>query len=242
MIYGIPAAEVGKDSEERVIGKAAELGCGYGLGGKGFRKQVFEGHDLDIGLEAATQAANAYRRKYPQVLHAWKLLERAMHMATSGKTCSLFGGKVYFSPLTHKFYGEKLRSFEITTISGSKLYYHGVDYRPHLGMFTPTYIDAYGGRLSDPDNPADRKKINNLYGGKLMEHVVSSIARDVLASALFRCEEAGWKIINSVHDELWALGVPGQLEQFQSVMQVSPGWAKDLIIKADCIEGHRYLK
>ena len=45
-----------------------------------------------------------------------------------------------------------------------------------------------------------------------------------------------------VHDEIWAYGNPDMMQAFQEVMEVVPSWAKGLRIKAECLEGDRYLK
>lgn len=54
-IYGRKPEEIGKDSEERQLGKAACLSCGYGAGGPKFQTMCLKA-GLDISLELAKRA------------------------------------------------------------------------------------------------------------------------------------------------------------------------------------------
>ena len=85
----------------------------------------------------------------------------------------------------------------------------------------------------------------NTYGGKLAENVTQAAARDVLASSMQPIEDAGYKIVLTVHDEIIA-EAPDEprynTEHMASLMATCPNWAKDLPLAAAGFEGYRYRK
>lgn len=83
-------------------------------------------------------------------------------------------------------------------------------------------------------------------GAPLIVHnCTQAVARDVLASNLKRVEEAGYKIVLSVHDEL-ITEAPDSPEYYAdelaSFMATPPDWAKDLPLSAAGFEAYRYKK
>lgn len=82
------------------------------------------------------------------------------------------------------------------------------------------------------------------YGGLLVENAVQAIARDILAAAMLRLEEAGYEIIMHVHDEIVAC-VPrdfGSQADMARIMVQLPTWARGLPIAASGWQGERYRK
>jgi DNA polymerase bacteriophage-type len=82
------------------------------------------------------------------------------------------------------------------------------------------------------------------YGGKLVENVVQATARDCLAEAMLRLDQAGYKIAFHVHDEV-VLDVPagyGSLEEVNEIMGTPIPWAPDLPLTADGYECQYYQK
>jgi hypothetical protein len=82
------------------------------------------------------------------------------------------------------------------------------------------------------------------YGAKLVENIVQAIARDFLVEAMFRCEQAGYEIVATVHDEIIAerpIG-EGTLKEFESIMRAIPKWGKNCPIEVEGFESIRYRK
>ena len=82
------------------------------------------------------------------------------------------------------------------------------------------------------------------WGGVLTENVVQAISRDLMAEAMLRIDDAGYKIVLSVHDELLAekpIG-EGNLEEFENLMAELPDWASGCPVKAKGWQGDRYRK
>jgi len=84
----------------------------------------------------------------------------------------------------------------------------------------------------------------SLYGGLQCENVVQAVARDLLAEAMFRVEDAGYKVILTVHDEILS-EVPtgfGSVEEFVRFMEIKSQWADGLPVKVAAWKDTRYVK
>jgi DNA polymerase len=82
------------------------------------------------------------------------------------------------------------------------------------------------------------------YGGKLVENVTQAVARDFLADAMLRVEEAGYPIVATVHDEILSelkYGI-GSLEEFEHLMREVPAWGSGCPIEVEGYEAERYRK
>jgi len=81
------------------------------------------------------------------------------------------------------------------------------------------------------------------YGGKLAENITQAVARDLLADALLRVDNAGFDIAFHVHDEIVVDARPGQdLQQFETLMAEAPKWAAGIPIAVEAWKGKRYRK
>ena len=82
------------------------------------------------------------------------------------------------------------------------------------------------------------------YGGKLVENITQAVARDLLAWAMFRCEQRGYRVAFSVHDEIVAEVESsfGSTKEFEEILCEVPKWAGGCPIKAKGFESIRYRK
>lgn len=108
--------------------------------------------------------------------------------------------------------------------SGRRLVYHGVSSRQGRLVF---------------DDPKGYK--TDTYGGRLTENIVQAIARDILAEALVRLEQAGYPVIWHVHDEAMVEQM-GVLDEVTRIMVELPEWADGLLLAAEGYETRRYRK
>lgn len=222
-IFNVPFATIGKESDERQLGKGAFLGCGYGMGHKKFKDQVKTQSGLVISLELSKLAVNTYRKKFSKVPAFWYQLGAAFTNATYGQTTHLCDGKIIIAPMTGRFNG-----VTIQIPSGSKLYYHSAG--------------AIEGKMVYRQSRSGKEQDKHIYGGLLTEHVCSATARDIMLQGMFHVEQAGFEIKNTVHDELWAMGTTGRQEAFDKAMLTMPTWCSDIFMTVDSSEGERYLK
>jgi DNA polymerase bacteriophage-type len=71
---------------------------------------------------------------------------------------------------------------------------------------------------------------SDTYGGRLAENATQAVARDILAEALVRLEDAGYRPVAHVHDEI--LVETEDLAEVQKIVEVPPSWADGLPISA----------
>jgi DNA polymerase bacteriophage-type len=79
------------------------------------------------------------------------------------------------------------------------------------------------------------------YGGRLAENATQAVARDILAEALVRLEEKGFRVVAHVHDEILVEG-QHDVEEISSIMTESPSWAYGLPIDGEGFTCRRYRK
>lgn len=101
-------------------------------------------------------------------------------------------------------------------------------------------------KVYDVVNCGPRNRFVVLAGGLPLivhncENVVSATARDVIVPATWQLENAGFKILGLVHDEIWGSSHPGRDEEFKRLMCINPSWC-DMEINSDLKVGVRYLK
>jgi DNA polymerase len=230
-IFGVEASEVLPD--QRFLGKQATLGCGYGMGAKKFRATC-QALGREVSEDLAEAAVRVYRTTHAPVTALWKNLERAAFAAVENP------GKKYTINRTSWFVS---KGFLWCELPGKRRLAY---YRPevvweesHWGKRPTLYhwgVDAL------PRKWARQKT----YGGKLTENVVQAIARDLMAEAMLRIEDAGpWEIVLSVHDELIAerdLKSDGSLDRFCELMETLPAWAEGCPIAVEGWSGARYHK
>jgi DNA polymerase len=221
-IFGAKIGDVSK--LQRSVGKAAELGCGYGMGPSKFEATCLKaGVDLAaLGVDAA-DVVQAWRKLHAPIVQLWKACERAFAVACEGRRGTA-------GPWVYEAHGEDVWC---VLPSGRPIVYANAKASrdPRGG-----YELSYQGHLFT----------EHVYGGLLVENAVQATCRDLLALALVNCERAGLTPRLHVHDELVcsvpsAIGREG-LEEQRRIMSDVPEWADGLPIKLDGFLARRYRK
>ena len=230
-IYKLDHTEIEKDSRERHIGKTVALSGLYGQGPHRFHEEM-EKEGIEMTLSEAKNAIHTFRRVYSFIPKLWNSLETAFYQAL------VYKKKVEWRATGVSYeYNQKYNRIELNLPSGGKIFYNRPETGPGIG--NKPSLSYWDMSSRKPD------KTVTIWGGTLAEHLVSGTAREVLASAIIRCAEkyrSRMMPVCCVHDEIWAYGNPDMMQAFQEVMEVVPSWAKGLRIKAECLEGDRYLK
>jgi hypothetical protein len=212
------------DEVGRGFGKTYDLAFGFGGGVGAWRK--FDPTDTYSDAEIE-QFKGAYRTSHPATFRLWHQLERAAHRCVrTGKPTNF--GWFYFSMENSTLF--------MTLPSGRRLAYPEARLVP--GKFENThnvrYKDNAKGGWSDCD----------AWYGTLVENAVQATARDLLAAAMLRLENAGYSIVLTVHDEI-VCEVPkefGSVEDFHRLITELPVWATGLPIAAKVWTRNRYAK
>ncbi len=216
--------------EQRHLGKTAILGCSYGMGYMKFRATC-KSQGLVISENLAKIAVETYRSTYASVKSMWYAQESAaIEAVVVNKIIKC--GKIHWG-VSNGFLYCRLPS-------GRCLSYH----KPEI-----TRVEFYGkmkNQLTFMGINAATKSYEqqSTWGGTLVENITQSVARDILAEAMVRCEEQGYNIVLHVHDELIS-EVPknfGNVEEFINLMIELPKWAGGLPLSAGGWRGKRYKK
>jgi len=87
---------------------------------------------------------------------------------------------------------------------------------------------------------------NALIGSSIFQSAVQGTARDFLADSMIRLDNAGYEIINSIHDEVLLLveeqSAESTLDDVVRIMTTPPVWAPDFPLAAEGWHGKRYRK
>ena len=77
----------------------------------------------------------------------------------------------------------------------------------------------------------------------LTENIVQAVARDCLAVAMVRLEQAGYEIVFTVHDEIIAEAPEGTRWQDMAAIMGEPiDWAPGLLLRGDGYSTPFYMK
>jgi len=235
-IHGVPFEKVTK--EQRELGKRGILGAGYGMGKDKFRQTCWDFARIRISEELAERAITAYRGKYYSVFTMWRNQEMAALEAVRTRK-AVRCGKVTWG-VHDGFLFCKLPS-------GRCLAY----YDPKIEIRETPWGEKKDSVTYMTINPKTKEWMrDHTYGGKITENLCQAVARDIMAEAMLRCEEAGFKVVLSVHDELlteteyklkfWK--PKDHIVLFEILMARLPAWAEGLPIKAEGWTGDRYVK
>lgn len=219
-MFGIPIEEVDKGLRQK--GKIAELALGY-QGGPGALKQMGA---LNMGLEEGELQGlvDDWRRANPNIVQFWKDVQRAATKALKTRR------PIKLGKLTFNY----RKGFLLIKLpSGRNLAYARAKVEP----------GDYGDKISY-EGQGDKAYFTKqeTYGGKLVENIVQATARDILAEALLRIEEAGHDVVFHVHDEAIIEGSGMTIEEVNNLMAQAPDWAEGLPLNSEGYVTKYYMK
>lgn len=224
-MFGVPVEKHGINGELRQKGKQAELACGYG-GSVGAMKSMGAVR-MGVKEEELQPLVDAWRQANPRIVQFWWEVDRA------AKTCVKQHIPTQAGRLRFEYQSGILF---IQLPSGRRLAYA----KPRMGE------NRFGGEAITYEGVGTGRKWERLetYGAKCVENIVQGTARDLLALALLRLEQAGYPVVMHCHDEA-ICEVPigqGSIEEVNRIMAVAPEWAEGLPLKADGFETEFYKK
>jgi len=224
-MFKLPPGSVKKGDPMRQKGKVAELACGFG----GSVGALIAMGAVDMGIPESDLKAIIvdWRTANPEIVALWHALGDAAIKAVGGKTDVIVPVANGRSSLVFSYGGGFLT---LALPSGRKLHYvkpliESDDFgRPQL-----TYEGI--------DQKTRRWFRLKTYGGKLVENVTQSIARDCLAETLLQVPN----VVMHVHDEVIAEGGM-DLAEIEAVMAKPIAWAPGLKLTGDGFTHPYYRK
>lgn len=221
-MFKVPVVKHGVNGHLRQKGKIAELACGYG-GGVGALR-AFGADKMGLTEDEMQQIVTQWRAASPTIPKFWRDAEKAARSALENP------GRAYTLPCGVK-YRRDVDALRCRLPSGRQLSYWGA------------WLDD-GSICFMGQNQTTRKwEKTETWGGKLVENIVQAFARDCLAAAMVRLDEAGYNICFHVHDEIIAEMPEGsRWEDMAEIMGQPLEWAPGLLLRADGYETKFYMK
>lgn len=209
--------------------------CGFG-GGPAAMERMDVGHK--IAKDEYPGLVKQWRTANPHIVKYWYLIEEAAMtaMRTGNPVAVNPTGK---APVTFRHEVSDLLHFLTLELpSGRKLFY------PFPG-FTENRFGKESLCYMGQNQKTGKWGQVETYSGKLVENIVQATARDLLAGALARLEEAGFEVIFSIHDEI-VIDTPQEIEdsldRVAAIMTVIPPWAEGLPLNAAGWRGPYFIK
>jgi DNA polymerase len=211
-------------STDRQLGKVLVLACGYGMGASRFQETAAT-YGVIVTLEEAGRLVRAWRGNNQQTVRFWYAVEDAFREAMDYP-----GRIVQTRGLRFRLYRGALH---IQKPNKEVLVYH----KPFLKDGTIWFWGV--------NQTTKRWCEQHTYGGKLVENITQSVARDIMAEATVRIYEAGANMvpIMTIHDEV-VYEVQTQIAAtlLQGLVNTVPAWAAGLPLASSLNVGFRYGK
>ncbi len=232
VIFKKPISEI--TPEERQVGKAAVLGCGYQMGFKKFIAAAWDVYRAKVTTEVAKISVAAYRELHYPVTELWENYQNACFFAIENP-----GRKYRVGPI--RFFVEK--SFLWVELpSGRRLAYKDpsvtwestmvmakdddVIYASNMTIYRDAIAKGYK-KQSEFKSKRLRYWAVNMkakkegctipkwtreasYGGKLAENITQAVSMDVLAHGMTLAENDGFNVLMHSHDELVSEATKGK--------------------------------
>jgi DNA polymerase len=221
-MFKVPVEKHGINGHLRQKGKIAELACGYG-GGPGALR-AFGADKMGLTNQEMQEIVTQWRQASPTIPRFWRDTEDAARKALENP------GRTYTLPCGVK-YQRDADALRCRLPSGRILSY----WSARLEDGSITFMGQ---------NQTTRKwETMDTWGGRLVENIVQAYARDCLAVALLRLDEAGYKITFHVHDEIIAEAPEGsRWEDMAEIMGRPIDWAPGLLLRGDGYATKFYMK
>ena len=223
-MFGVPVEKHGVNGHLRQRGKVAELALGYG----GSVGAMVAMGALEQGLteEELKPIVDSWRQSNPKIVQLWWDVDKAAITAVKEK-----------KPTRVKCFSFRYESgFLIATLpSGRSLFYA----KPRI-MRNEYDRDSL---TYEGVGTAKRWERIESYGPKIVENLTQALCRDLLAEAMQRLSDAGYKIVMHVHDEaVMEVPLDADVNAACAIMSQTPSWAPGLILNAAGYECAFYQK
>jgi DNA polymerase len=224
-MFGVPVVKHGVNGELRQKGKVAELACGYG----GSSGALISMGALEMGLreDELPDLIQDWRTANPHIVQFWWDVEKAATDTLKDHKDRTVG-RIGFQFSANTLW--------IVLPSGRRLAYIKPRLQPNrFGRMSITY-EGLG--------QSNKWVRMETYSGKLVENITQATARDLLAEAMWRMEQAGLAIVGHVHDEviLEVRENSATVDDICTVMNQNPVWADGLPLASAGYSGSYYFK
>lgn len=200
---------------QRQYAKVAQLGCGFGVGGKKFQLVARNMGGLKLTPSEAVTEVNEWRASHPEIVEGWAECDKALHYIKAKQRCTIDSwGMVSTTPEG------------LLLPSGRLIRYP--DLRRVVDPNSGEMQWVYG-------NGRHRARI---YGPKVDENIVQALARDTVFECAFDFyRDTGLYPSLRLHDELVYVVPESEadalLAHLQSIMRTPPKWWPELVVHSE---------
>ncbi len=184
-MFKIPIDQITHDSAERAKGKVAELAGGYGGGVEAYKRFGAERFGLDDN--EIKRLVTSWRESNKNIVDLWDIAETAMREAITNP------GEIKKVAHGSAFKMQKDTLF-LRLPCGRCIAYRGAKIEEGIRKSEISYLGE--------NATTGHYEFIRTYGGRIVENLVQSTARDCLAFAIKELMEQGYKIRFHVHDEV----------------------------------------
>lgn len=243
-MFGVPVESVKNPSEERQVGKVAELAFGY-QGGVGSFHTMGKNYGVKVSDAKADEFKMAWRNAHPKIVKTWYDIQRAAINAVKHPgqkfACGHAGREAYYK-VAGSFLWCLLPSGRAICYPYPKIL-EG-EYGPQLTYMTVPSPDKKG-VISDPKNASNWARVST-YGGSLFNNIVQGFCRDFLVDTMLELDARGAQIVLHTYDdiniEVAEEKGEGARAEMQRLMLTPPEWAKGFPLFAKPALMRRYGK
>jgi DNA polymerase len=209
-------------SSNRQLGKVLVLACGFGMGATKFRETAEKDYGVKLTASEALTALQAWRRDNAAIVNYWKTIQNAVEASVRMPGVVVETG-------SNVMVRTRDGVTQVRKPNGVKLTYHNMRMED-------------GGLVFDGLNSLTKKwGTERTYGGRLVENIVQSVARDVMAEALL---SAPAMVVATVHDDIvWEVpdnNVNAKADLLRQAVEGAPAWASGLPIASEIKISRRY--
>jgi len=236
---GIPYDKVTK--KQRNESKPDVLGLGFGGGYRALIK-VAGDHGITLSKKVAVDRVSFYRKRYRLVPKLWRNVFDKCYKAIETKD-----PQVLITPAARMEFRCAGGYFFILLPSGRRLSYPGV-------KLDASWIIKVKGKSVRMSSAISYMGVRNntwvrigTHPGMLVENIVQALARDLLVYGMLCAEQAGFKIVASVHDEVIAEyddseNAENILNDFCEYICTRQKWSESIPLRAEGYVSKRYKK
>lgn len=237
-MYKVPVSKKGPNAHLRPVGKAMELGLGFGMGVDRFLDGCLSGSItgdvLDISYEEAAAAVEFYRYRRNKIVEGWDKLKQVLaHMVSWSNEDKANGISL---PINSFLTSAPDR---IIMPNGLSLHYKNLGY--HYFPEKEKRELVYESGRDSSGSPS----FIRIWHSKLDENIVQCLARIIVAQQAVAIARR-YDVVLLVHDEVVYLAKEEEAEEAKQfgldAMRIPPVWMPDIPLDAEAGFARNYVK
>ena len=214
-MFGKPCEKHGENADLRKYGKLMELAGAYGGGPNAMK--AFGATEMGLKDEELQPMVDAWRAANPNIVQCWWDVDSAVNRAVKDHELTRVGCLSFYTKAGILF---------VRLPSGRELCYQKA--RIELNDFGRDGLVYEGLNMSKKWVPIETR------GARVYENCIQAISRDLLAEAMMRLEQRGFRVVMHVHDEaVCECPMDTKVETICQIMEEIPSWAPGLTVRAD---------